>query len=260
MANSSLYVSKSSDYKYQKGKKGTYSKVPKKNKKTTSNAIQAMLKPEKKHKNVSGQSLTVGQCNINASAYGAYDITPLCSSSTTYGGRTGSKIVLTSSFIQMQFSDQTNRNSPIRGAIYIFKTMEPQSSPGSFVANMFNYNPFAGGGFSIIDYNSNYNIDQLHNWKLIRKRNFVHKPDSVANQVGVSSLTIPLKYNKGKGHLVQYDKDSNTLIEGQILMVILLDNGNVNASSPSTLSNIPNLGVSSGLKLDYNLEHYYYDN
>lgn len=228
--------------------------------KSKTNVIQAMLKPEKKHKNTSGAGNVVGQCNINASAYGAYDITPLCASSTTYGGRTGSKIVLTSSYIQMQFSDQANRNSPIRGSIYIFKTMEPQSSPGTFTASMFNYNPFAGGGFSIIDYNSNYNIDQLQNWKLIRKKNFIHKPDSVTNQVGVSSFTIPLKYNKGKGHLIQYDKDSTTIIDGQILMVVLLDNGNVNTTSPSTLSNIPNLGISSGLKFDYNIEHYYYDN
>lgn len=219
--------------------------------------LSSTLKPEKKHKTVSAAGLLVGQINVNASAYGAYDITPLCASSTTYGGRSGSRIRLVSSYIQMQLFGQGSTTSNIRGRILVFKTSTPQTSPGTFVANMLNYNSFAGGGFSIVDYNSSYNPDFFRDWKLIREKKFMYRPDNITNQNMILSLAVPLKYNKGKGHVIQYNKDSNTLVDGQILMVILLDNGNVGAVS--TLTNVPIIAANTGLNLNYNVEHYYTD-
>lgn len=222
------------------------------------NQMATVLKPEKKHKTVTGLGLTVGQVNQNSSAYGAYDITPLCTSSTTYAGRSGSKVRLLSSFIQCQFFGMSSTSSNIKGKILIFKTSTPQASPGAFVSNMLNYNSFAGAGFTIVDYNSSYNPDFFRDWTLIREKKFQSRPDNITSQNMITSFNIPLKYNKGKGHVIQYAKDSNTLVDGQILMVVLLDNGN-NGTLASTLVNVPIIAANTGLNFNYNIEHYYTD-
>lgn len=223
------------------------------------NKMEIQLKPEKKRKTVTGAGLTIGQLNGNGAGYGTYDITPLISSSTTYGGRAGAKVRLMSSYIQMQFFGMASTTSNINGRIIIFETDTPQSAPGGFVSNkMLNFNNFVGGGFVIVDYNSSYNMDYFRDWKLIAERKFRHQPDNITSQNLITSLSIPLKYNKGKGHVIQYDKDSNTLVSGQICMVVLLDNGNSGAAA-STLTNAAIIAANTGLNLNYNVEHYYTD-
>lgn len=220
--------------------------------------LSTTLKPEKKRKVVSNFSQLVGQVSGNGSGYATYDITPLITSSTTYAGRAGAKVRLMSSYIQMQFFGMSSTSSNINGKVLIFKTQDVQSAPGGFVANMMNYNSFVNSGFTIIDYNSSYNPDYFGQWKLIREKKFSFRPDNITSQNMITSLAIPLKYNRGKGHVIQYNKDSNTLIDGQIIMLILLDCGNSGAGA-STLTNVPIIAANTGLNLNYNIEHYYTD-
>lgn len=220
--------------------------------------LSTTLKPEKKRKTVSNFAQTVGQVNGNGSGYATYDITPLITSSTVYTGRAGAKVRLMSSYIQMQFFGMANTSSNIKGKVLIFKTQDVTGSPGGFVANMLNYNSFVNSGFTIIDYNSSSNPDYFGQWKLIREKKFNFRPDNITSQNMITSLAIPIKYNRGKGHVIQYSKDTNTIVDGQIIMLILLDNGNSGAAA-STLTNIPIAAANTGLNLNYNIEHYYTD-
>jgi len=239
-------------------------KVNKTNKglKTRVENLESRVQSEKFRKTITYLAGNVGQVNGNGSGYHAADITPIVSVGDGYNGRTGSKIRLHSSYLQFQFGDQTNASSAIRGKILVFKlNNEVVPSPySSFITqNMMNYNTFVGGGFTIVDYNSSYNPDYFKDWKLIRQKNFTHKSDNISGQKVITSLSMGIKYNKGKGHTVQFDKSTDTLVGGQILVLILLDNGN-NSGTASTLTNISNTAASTGLTLNYSIDHYYYDN
>ena len=146
----------------------------------------------------------------------------------------------------------------IKGRILIFKTDSFQSSPSTFVTQMLNLNTFVNGGFAIYDYNSSYNPDYFKEWKLIREKKFTFKPDNITNQNMITTLSFGIKYNRGKGHVIQYSKDTTTVTDGQIIMLILVDNGNIGASA-CTYTNVSNTAANTGLNLNYNIEHYYTD-
>jgi len=263
MPNSDLYVSKSTDYQEYKAKKGTSRSVKRRKTKMAKleqkvNLLAINTQPEKKRKTFAVAAQLVGQVNVNQSGYYVADITPLAASSTTYGGRTGSSIRLKSSYIQMQLFGMSSTSANIKGRILIFKTDSYQSSPSTFVTNMLNLNTFVNGGFAIYDFNSSYNPDYFKEWKLIREKKFTFRPDNITNQNMITTLGFGLKYNRGQGHIIRYNKDSTTVIEGQIIMLILVDNGNIGATA-CTYTNVPVIAANTGLNLNYNIENYYYD-
>lgn len=237
---------------------------PKKQNKKLSNRISNLenkVQGEKFRKTITQLASNVGQVLQNSSGYNIIDITPDPTAGDGYSGRTGSKIRLHSSYFQFQFSDMASSTSNINGRILIFKmNNEILTSTSSWIlGQMFNYNTFVGGGFVIVDYNSSYNPDYFKQWTLIREKKFKHNADNISGQRIITNVKIPIKYNRGKGHTVQWDKNTTTLVDGQIFCLILLDNGN-NSTVASTLSNIANTAASTGLSLNYTVDHYYYDN
>lgn len=218
--------------------------------------LKSVLNPEKKRHNVAGLGQIVGQVYQNSNGAYVADVTPNPSVGTGYATRNGSSIKLHSLSMNIQFYDQLNSDSNIKGKILFVQVKGNPQTAGTFFTEMFNPNVFIGGGGTIIDYNSSFNPDIRPQWKLLRSFNFTHRNDAHSTQKGITTRRVGLKF---KNYHVRFSKDTNSVENGQIIMIILLDNGNSSATA-STLTNIPNQGASTGLVLDYSIDNYYYDN
>ena len=226
--------------------------------------LASMLNAEKKHHEIVSPTTypEVGQCNYNSSGGAAIDITPIMSQGVTATTRTGASIKLHSSYMQFQFFHQANAVNNIKGVIYIFQVLGNPQLSASAVGSMFLPNKWVSTnntGVNLYDYNSQINPDTFGQFKIITKRKFTVKSDSVTAANMPTSLNIPLKYNRGKGHHIRFSGDTNIVTNGQMIMAIFVDNGNIGTSS-STIQGIPSNGASTGLYYQYDIKHYYYDN
>ena len=117
--------------------------------------------------------------------------------------------------------------------------------------------------------NSNYNPDFRGEYKILMNR-MVRMPQR--NYSGTASgvlkeVTIPFRWNRGKGHHIRYISGSNTasvadLANGQIFMYVLSDVGNAGTVNYTGTGSglIPSATSNSGYLVNYDFTHYYYDN
>lgn len=226
--------------------------------------LKGMINSEKKNYPIVVQSQAVGQVNINANGYYSADITPTPAQGTTSVTRNGNSIKLHSSFIKFQFSQMANTSNPIKLRIYIVLVKGiPSIIPTTFPTTMLEANPFVTGAGAIYDYNSSLNPDYFGTYKILRTKTLTLKADNAASFNSITNVSLPMKYFRGKGHHIRFASDgSQTIADGQLLMIVTADNGNVNAGTASTLSGQPTNGqaVTTGAYMDMNLNHYFYDN
>lgn len=218
--------------------------------------LKSVLNPEKKRYTLTALGQILGQVFYNASGYYIADITPTPAQGITNATRNGSSIKLHSSFMQMQFYGQSATTASCRIACYI---IEVKGSPdGSFGASsMFNYNNFVGGGATVYDYNSSLNPDLFGEYKILAKKTFKYAPDQFSGQQVVMTKKIGMRY---KNHHVRWNGNGSTLSGGQIIMILMADTGNSSTANASTLTNIAQTAVSTGLIFNYDMVHYFYDN
>jgi len=106
--------------------------------------------------------------------------------------------------------------------------------------------------------NCQMNPDNYMKSRCIARRTFSVQTDSLGSEKLVTDVKIPIKYNKGQGKHIRYDKNSTTVVaNGQMYLVIRTDRGNIGAIS--TL-NVPDVNVNTGLLFQYNRTDFYYDN
>lgn len=227
--------------------------------------LKSVLNPEKKVFQQFGTNVGLGQVNGNANGYYALDITPIPAQGTTSVTRNGNSIKLHSLFMRFQFQQQANTANQVKVRIYIVLIKgTPNTSVGAFPAGiMLDPNPFVTGGGSIYDYHSSTNPDYFGTWKIIRKKDITVKNDSVSGNNMITDFGLPIKYFRGKGHHIRYAQDgSQQIADGQLLMVVLADNGNVSGTTPSTLAGITtgSTAINTGCLFNYNMQHYFYDN
>lgn len=226
--------------------------------------LASMINAEKKRYVMAAGSNALGQTSLATGAgYYALDITPTPQQGTTSITRTGNSIKLCSSFYQFQFSQLAQCTSPVKVRIIIFKAKgQVYSNVATAISNLLSLNPFVlnGGSPAIVDYNSSYNPDFYGQFEIIKEKKLTVKPDQFSGQNTITDIKFGLKYNRGKGHHIRYTVDGNAIpSEGQIMMVMLCDNGNATTTA-STLSNALNTGASTGLNMNQNIIHYFYDN
>jgi len=219
--------------------------------------MKKMLNSEKKRIVItSTQATSIGQVNANASGYLAIDITPAPGQSNTYDGRSGASIKVNSSYMKFQFYHQTSTAHNIKMKIYIIKINGPPiSSPANFLGQMFQQNSFVTPG--IQDYNSQLNPDYFKQYKILRTKTVNIPADTVSGVQVIKEVSIPMNF---KNHHIRFNKDTNTVTSGQILMFILADSGNISSGSTSTCTPIPVTGTNTGILSNYNFTYYYYDN
>lgn len=227
--------------------------------------LRGMVNSEKKRNTIATGGQVVAQLN-GATGQGLFitDITPTPSEGTTSTSRTGNSIKLHSSFQRFQFYHQSATTQPINFQILILQVKGPPvSNLTTFVNNIYTLNPFVSnaGAPAIVDYNSSFNPDFFGQYRILRRKKFRLSPDQFTGQQMIKNVNLPMKYNRGKGHHIRYALDNNTVpSDGQILMIVLADSGNMSSTTASTLSNVPVSAINTGLIMDYNIVHYFYDN
>lgn len=228
--------------------------------------VKSVLNPEKKRIEYSYKG-TVGQLDpvaTNQRGWLVADITPTPNEGVGYMQRTGASIKLHSSYWHFQFIQMSDCVSTVKGEIYIVKIVGASYASGTLISqfanNMFQTNPFINGA-AVADYNSSLNPDYFGTYRIIKRKRFIVKSDNTTSEKQLTDVRIPLKYNRGQGHHIRFDKDTNNLMDGQLMMVIVLDRGNNNTTIGAVgFSGVADAGTNTGLYIAYNRQDYYYDN
>lgn len=151
---------------------------------------------------------------------------------------------------------QANLSSNIRGTIEFIKVIgEPYSTPSNILGKYIEPNRWIDTA-TIYDVASDRKPEYFKQYRVIRRINFGFKGSDFTNQVNQKIINCGFKL---KSHHVKFNNNSNTLADGQILMLVRLDTGNC-GNTLSTLDNVANLSANSGLFMSYNKMDYYYDN
>lgn len=217
--------------------------------------LKSVLNPEKKRDSYRIENTAVGQCNGNLDGAYFFDCTPVISQGITSNTRNGASVKLHSSMYHFQFTQSVGTIADIRGVIEMWKITGEPYSGFTWFNEHWEANPFTG----VRDINSQTNPDNFMKGKCIARKYFSVKADQTAGVKTLSDVKMPILYNKGQGHHLRYNKDTNTIENGQTYLVIRTDRGNISGSSVSTL-NVPDVNINTGLLMQFNAVNYYYDN
>lgn len=217
--------------------------------------IKKVINSEKKLYRASAGPAVVGQVSGNSNAGLYLDLTPIPSQGTTRSTRNGASVKLCSQYFRFQITQQSATVSPIRLRFQLFQNVGSQNNINVGVASgeLHQSNPFNG----LIDYNSNRNPDYLRDWKLLREKKITLPTDPLASTLMIKELAFGMKY---KSYHIRFNGDTNTPLQGQMIMVITADNGNCSTTTASTTANIPITIINSGATVAYSVDSYFYDN
>ena len=228
--------------------------------------VVSMVNAEKKYISTPVASFSVGQVDTNASGARQFDITPLMGQGTDVSTRNGNSIKICSSFFQFQVQQQSSTvTTPIRLRVELWLAkgvpLGAISSGGTTAPMTDLYEPSLFSG--VIDMTSTRNPDHFQDYRLIASRNCYLPGDQVAGgDVQAKTFTMPIKWNRGKGHHVRYNGTSGSSADignGQIFMIFRTDIGNKNATTAST-KDVPLTATNTGVLIKMGYKHWFYDN
>ena len=233
--------------------------------------LKSVVNSEKKRFHITytptaGQpGVSVGQLNgASASGYFALDVTPNPAQGTTLSTRNGASIKLASSYVKFQVSHQSATVAPINMKIQFWLVKGTPVVAATALEEMYNRNTFilnaAATTTPVVDYNSDLDPDFFGKYKLLKTVKRKISPDQFSGQAMIVSMQVPMKYNRGQGHHIRYDDNSTTVANGQMIMTVLCDCGNISSATASTNLGVPVTAVSTGLYMNYDILHYFYDN
>lgn len=221
--------------------------------------LKSVLNPEKKRFQLTNTDQGIGQCTGNVSAFYVTDITPVPAQGTTSVTRNGNSLKLHSSYFKFQFQQQSATTSQISFKIMVIEVKgTPYTSlGGTMVPNMFNANSFITGG-SIIDYNSDRNPEAFKNYKVLCTKVVTLPCNQISTQTMIKNVSFGMKY---RSHHVKFLNDgSQSIATGQLVLLILANNGNASTGTVSTLGGTQSTAINTGALLQQDITHYYYDN
>jgi len=228
--------------------------------------VVSMVNAEKKYVTYPVATFSVGQVDGNASGARQFDVTPLMGQGTDVSTRNGNSIKICSSFFQFQIQQQSNTiTTPIRFKVELWLVKgiplgafasQATTAP---ITDLYDNSVFSG----VIDMTSTRNMDHYSDYRLIASRSVYLPGDQVSGgDVQAKTFTMPIKWNRGKGHHVRYSGTSGSsadISNGQIFMIFRTDVGNKNTATVST-KDIPLTAVSSGINVKLGYKHWFYDN
>lgn len=216
------------------------------------NVVKRMLNAEKKSLTTTQTLATVGQINVNATGALFRDITPIIGQGTQSNQRTGDSVKLCSAWLKFNFIEQGNFNGIGKCRIEIFKVIGAPQTTGTISTQYYMSDPISG----VIDSNSQRDADFYGQYQRVYTRYIRFKSNTLGDIMNATA-TIKLKLN----HHVRYATGTNTVSDGQYMLVVTMDNGNIGASN-STLNagTVPNVTANSGFTMNTNFVWYYYDN
>lgn len=215
--------------------------------------LKAMVNAEKKNIINTTVQTAVAQINYNTdSGYILNDITPLISQGVTDSTRNGDSVKGHSMVIRGQLMQQANTQTDIKVRLLVLETKGIPETPT--MGQIFNQNPLT----SCTDYNSIRNPDFYKNYSVVADKRFKLPSHMYSSQSTVfKDFQVNIRFRKG--YHIRYSNNTNTVSNGQLILVMLADNGNLGALASSNLT-IPNGGAFTGSLCKYWTEFFYYDN
>lgn len=222
------------------------------------------------------QPFPIGQQTANTGNFGittigawaAIDITPHPQEGNTFSTREGASITVLSSYMKFQFQQQSsNTLTPIKIRMTILlKKGSPDGTAATTMANWFLNSALPNGSginsnAGIIDYNSNVSPDNYGQYRKLYEKSVTLFQDNVDAGLMVREHTIKLRYNKGLGHRVRFIQNGQIITEGQLILLITCDAGNVTNQQyvgPGSATLINNAAL-SGAACNFNICHYFVD-
>lgn len=224
--------------------------------------LKSVLNPEKKKFQLrTTVAVPCGQTNGNSSGFIAVDITPQPSQGASSIDRNGNSIRLHSQHMKFHMYGQSATVSPMRFKMLWVKVKgTPYTSMSTLVDELLENNAFIlnAGSTAIIDYSSDFDVNQFPKFQILRTKYIKLQGETVTGQREVKTFSVSMKY---KNHHVRYVADGgNAIAHGQIVLIILADNGNMSSGTASTLTNAVNTATNTGSSWNYDINSYFYDN
>lgn len=193
----------------------------------------------------------LGQCNVNSDVGWAQDMTPRPPSSSGYQGRNGRQIKLTSCSIQYQISQQVNSTNPINIDMYIVRVVGDPQAVGTAYTNFMLANPITG----VRDTMSTRNINYFKDFRVIKKIRCYLPQDAATGNQAIKTGRVNLKLS----HYVNFLNDTNTIVNGQLMMFAFASAGNSGGVN-STLPNVIEQNNGTGCVVQTYTKFWYTDN
>lgn len=235
---------------YRKGAKGYSSGVKK-----LANDVRVLKRQVAGEKKTFTDGLitgsALGQCNVNSDSAWAQDMTPRPPSSSSYQGRNGRQIKLTSCSIQYQISQQVNTSQPINIDIYIVRIVGDPLNVSTAYGNFMLPNPITG----VRDLMSTRNISYFKDYRVIKKIRCYLPQDQASGNQAIKTGRVNLKLNQ----YLNFLNDTNTITSGQLMMFAYASSGNSGGVN-STLPNVVEQGDATGCVIQTYTKFWYQDN
>lgn len=218
-----------------------------------------MINAEKKIYSAVITTGPVGQVNGNSTGAIIYDITPYIAKGSAVNQITGNGYKMHSALYSFQFNQQANLSIKQKVIIDFFINTGQPLDPAGALSSIFASSTFSG----VVDANSSRTSERYPDYRLIRSVKRTLAPDPLSGDSTTATFTVPMKFNRGKGHHVKLTSnatptDWTSCNNGQLLMVIRADVGNASIVA-STLS-VPLQTAQTGSFTRFAYKVWYYDN
>lgn len=203
--------------------------------------------------------VNIGQVNVNNSGHYLADWTPLPTQGDGYSNRQGNSIRWKSSHYSMLFQRQPNSVGSMTIQIELIKIIgEPYTSASNILGKYIEPNRWINTG-TVYDVASDRKPEYFKQYRVLRKIVVKLPAVNYSGQTGAQQKIINFGVRLPNHH-VKWNNNSNTLADGQVLCLIRCDTGNASQVTASTLDQIQNTGISTGVSVSCNKLDYYYDN
>lgn len=216
--------------------------------------LKGLVNTEKKYLD-NTYSDSVGQVLGNLTGVVYKDITPIPVQNVAFNGRTGQSIKLVSATINIILNNQSAQRVGQRVRFEIYQVKGDPKTLTGINNELYDVNPLT----SIVDYMSNRNPNNYGDFKKICTRK-VYYPTEQHSGTGAVKRQKTLKINLKLNHHLRFDKNSLTLVSGQIFIYAVTETGNSSPAVASTLPNIANGDINTGIDYDISARFYYVDN
>lgn len=201
----------------------------------------------------------IGQVMANSSGHYAEDVTPQMIGGTGPNQRIGNDIKIISFHMALQLRQMASATAPVKLTFYLIRAKGFYNGLASqLVTQLFNSNNYIGTGSTIYDAGSDMNVDQIKNFRILKKFNVYMKPDGFTGQQMPILRTVGMKF-KTPLDLRWYSGNQADFSSGRIFLLGFVSNGNASTTTASTLANVPVTGTSTGQLINYNIKWYYTD-
>lgn len=217
-------------------------------------AIKKMINAEKKEVRTyqSAGNVGIGQINQNTdNAYWQQDITPVIPQGAADGQRNGDVVKINSMLIKGIIQQQSAAVLPQRLRYYVVRVKGTPETVN--INNFLIQNPQT----SCTDFNSIRNKERFRNYQVVRTGTIKMSSDQYSGQGSTfKDFKIPLKF---KHYHLDYLSGTTTPTNGQMILYIVADSGNINAAN-SASTTIPITTALTGSLVSYTCDAWYYDN